>query len=114
MTLQQVYLSFDGRIGRRTFWLKGVLLLGVIELVLLVVAAIIDAAATGGVLTVIVALATIWPSLAVSVKRWHDRNKSGWWILIGFIPLIGGIWALIELGFLEGTVGRNRFGEETF
>ena len=49
-------------------------------------------------------------SLAIQVKRWHDRNKSGWWVLIGLIPLIGGIWALIETGFLAGDDGENRFG----
>ena len=38
----------------------------------------------------------IWISLAVSVKRWHDRDKSGWWILIGLVPLIGSIWQFIE------------------
>ena len=46
------------------------------------------------------------------VKRLHDRDHSGWFYLISLIPLIGGIWLLIELGFLPGTEGANRFGED--
>ena len=46
----------------------------------------------------------------VHIKRFHDRDKSGWWVLIGLIPIIGAIWLLIELGFLKGTPGPNRFG----
>lgn len=44
-----------------------------------------------------------WMNCAVWAKRWHDRGKSGWWTLIALIPFgIGWIWAMIELGFLEG------------
>jgi len=53
-----------------------------------------------------------WSGLAVDAKRWHDRNKSAWWILIEFIPLIGAIWSFIELGFLKGTDSPNRFGPD--
>ncbi len=55
-------------------------------------------------------LAAAWAKLAVLVKRWHDRDKSGWWILIILIPFIGWLWQLIECGFMEGTQGPNRFG----
>jgi uncharacterized membrane protein YhaH (DUF805 family) len=55
-------------------------------------------------------LASIVISLATSAKRWHDRNKSGWWILIGLIPVIGWLWSLIECGFLPGTDGPNTYG----
>jgi uncharacterized membrane protein YhaH (DUF805 family) len=60
----------------------------------------------------ILLLITLWPSLALYAKRWHDRGKSGWWSLIMLIPIIGGIWMLIELGFLRGTDGPNRFGND--
>jgi uncharacterized membrane protein YhaH (DUF805 family) len=53
-----------------------------------------------------------WPAIAVSAKRWHDRDKSAWWVLIAFIPLIGQLWALVDNGFLRGTRGPNRFGPE--
>ena len=55
-------------------------------------------------------LAAIWMKLAVLVKRWHDRDKSGWWVLIVLIPLIGWFWQLIECGFLDGTQGPNKYG----
>jgi uncharacterized membrane protein YhaH (DUF805 family) len=56
-------------------------------------------------------LATLIPNLAVAVRRMHDQDKSGWWILIGLVPLIGGIWLLI-LYFIDGTPGPNRFGQD--
>ncbi len=51
-------------------------------------------------------------ALAVSVKRCHDRDRSGWFLLIYFIPIIGELWVSIELGFLRGTAGANRFGPD--
>jgi len=57
-------------------------------------------------------LVLTWTHLAVFVKRWHDRNKSGWWVLINLIPVIGWFWTLIECGFLEGTVGANTYGPD--
>ena len=51
-----------------------------------------------------------WTTLALQVKRWHDRDKSGVWLFIGMIPFIGSIWVLVEMMFLEGTIGPNRFG----
>jgi uncharacterized membrane protein YhaH (DUF805 family) len=60
----------------------------------------------------IVNLLLLWPAVAVSVKRWHDRNRSGWWILINLLPIIGWAWALIENGLLRGTAGPNRFGAD--
>ncbi len=60
----------------------------------------------------IVNLLLVWPALAVSVKRWHDRDKSGVWVLLNLVPVIGWIWALIDNGFLRGTKGPNRFGDD--
>ena len=51
-------------------------------------------------------------SFAVTAKRWHDRDKSGWWVLIGFIPVIGFLWTLVECGCLKGTDGDNRYGPD--
>jgi len=61
---------------------------------------------TGGLLCLVL----VWPSLAIQVKRWHDRNKTGWMVLINFIPIIGFFWTLIECGFLDGTPGPNKYG----
>jgi uncharacterized membrane protein YhaH (DUF805 family) len=54
----------------------------------------------------------IWVSLAISVKRWHDLDKSGWWWLINFVPCIGPLWAFIETGCLRGTLGDNDYGPD--
>ena len=52
----------------------------------------------------------MWITITISIKRFHDRGKSGWWILIMFIPLIGPLWWLIELGFFRGDPGPNAYG----
>ncbi len=59
----------------------------------------------------IFSIATIVPSLAVQVRRLHDIDKSGWWILISFIPIIGAIWLIVWF-CLKGTEGDNRFGSD--
>jgi uncharacterized membrane protein YhaH (DUF805 family) len=65
-----------------------------------------------GPITAIVSLISIYLALALYAKRWHDRDKSGWWSLIILIPIIGAVWMLVELGILEGTRGPNRFGPD--
>ncbi len=52
-------------------------------------------------------------TLFAQIQRWHDRNKSGWWILINFVPVFGFIWATIELYLIKGTSGENRFGPDS-
>ncbi|MFN8485768.1 MAG: DUF805 domain-containing protein [Anaerolineae bacterium] len=114
MTLSELYLSFSGRISRKTYWLKGVvpyiIIIGILQMMMF--ATFSDRGPNGLIvgLISIVSILLIWPALAVSFKRWHDRGKSGWWILIGLVPLIGGLWVLIECGFLAGTPGPNKYG----
>ena len=64
-----------------------------------------------GLLALFALLGILWLNLSVAAKRWHDRGKSGWWMLIGLVPIIG-LWAIIEPGFLRGTEGPNRFGND--
>jgi uncharacterized membrane protein YhaH (DUF805 family) len=66
---------------------------------------------SGGLLASLFALATFIPGLAVSVRRLHDVDRSGWWLLLGFIPLIGAI-ILIIWYCTAGTNGANRFGPD--
>lgn len=114
MTLSELYLSFSGRISRKTYWLKGVvpyvIIIGILQMMMF--ATFSDRGPNGLIvgLISIVSILLIWPALAVSFKRWHDRGKSGWWILIALVPLIGGLWVLIECGFLAGTPGPNKYG----
>ena len=110
MSLLQLYFSLDGRIGRQTFWLKGVALL---VLIAFAVGALI-VVTTQGLGLLLFFPVFWWVALAVSVKRWHDRGKSGWWVLIGLVPVIGGWWALIETEFFPGTDGENRFGARAY
>jgi len=104
MDWQKLFTSLDGRISRQPFWIGGLILLGVN-----IVAGVLFGR---GVLAAVVGFALLYPSLCVLVKRWHDRGKSGLWVLIGFIPVIGWIWTLVECGFLEGTSGSNEYGSD--
>lgn len=116
MSWGQLLFSFDGRIGRGAYW-------GFMVVVIVVVCALTGVMfmttdlsnpqagpGIGSILLGVAGLVLIWPALAVQAKRWHDVDKSAWWILIGLVPAVGGIIALIFNGFLPGTQGRNRFG----
>jgi uncharacterized membrane protein YhaH (DUF805 family) len=106
--LWRMFLDPRGRIGRRSFWLFGVgtlLVAGALGQALLGIARVPQDAAERWI-----NLLLLWPVLATSAKRWHDRDKSHWWVLIVLIPVIGWIWALIENGLLRGTPGSNRYG----
>jgi len=115
-----VFFSFSGRIGRMTYWMStlGLIVAAVALMFFLLPKGAIDAESpppglgmSAGMMLVI-NLAMIWCMLAISVKRWHDRDKSGWWVLITLIPVIGALWALVENGFLKGTDGPNSYGPD--
>ncbi len=55
-------------------------------------------------------LAAIWMKLAVMAKRCHDRDQSAWWLLLLAVPVVNLVWALVNLGILDGTQGSNRYG----
>lgn len=56
-------------------------------------------------------LGSLIPSIAVTVRRFHDQDKSGWFYLLSFIPYVGGLIALVFM-LIEGTRGPNRFGPD--
>lgn len=105
--------SFEGRIGRQSYWLRGLALAGVN-----VVAAVLFGLASNGgaaafvfaVLGIALYAASTFAGLATSVKRLHDRGRSGWFMLIAFVPFLG-IWLLIETGFLAGSQTPNEYGD---
>lgn len=107
-------LSFNGRIGRKAFWLFTVAFIVIYGIAAFAGGVTVDPA-TGmpgyAAWFWLLIIVLIWPSLAVQAKRWHDQDKSAWWILIGLVPFVGGLITLVMCGFIAGTPGPNRFGE---
>jgi len=101
------YAVFEGRARRKEYWMF-VLFNIIIGLALMLLEGRIGA---GGILSMVYSLAVLVPSLAVSVRRLHDTDRSGWWLLIGIIPLIGGIILLIFM-VGDGVPGENQYGPD--
>jgi len=116
MSISQILFSFTGRIGRGTFWGVWFSMMAVGLIVGLIIGGISSSGDEGAAVAIVIYLLflipCVWIGLAMQVKRWHDRDKSGWMVLINFIPIIGMIWALVALGFLQGTIGPNQYGED--
>ena len=106
-TVLQKYAVFQGRARRKEYWM---FFLGnfIITVVLTILSNLISLLA---ILYVLYYLAVLIPSIAVGVRRLHDIGKSGFWILIVLIPLIGPIWLLI-LVVKEGDRGENLYGPD--
>ncbi len=116
------YADFSGRSRRKEYWMFALLQL-IIIFAIAIIGGILGAFspdASGGMsfggglmfgLFGLYALAIIVPSIAVQVRRFHDQDKSGWFVLLGFIPYIGGIIVLVFM-CLDGTKGKNRFGDD--
>jgi uncharacterized membrane protein YhaH (DUF805 family) len=115
MTLAQ-WFSFNGRISRKTWWIFYFL----IPIGINIAAGALDTQFTGpknalpdksgmgdygmGAFSIAAGLVGIWIGLAGLAKRWHDRDKSGWWVLLNFIPVIGPLICFIVAGFLRPAV----------
>ena len=98
------YADFNGRAHRTEFWM-----FVLIHFIILIVLAVVDSMITGGIIYALYALAVLLPYLAVAVRRLHDTGRSGWWLLIGLIPLIGTI-ILIVFWVADSQPGDNAFG----
>ena len=140
MNWGQLFFKFDGRVNRARFWIAA-LIFTVVNVVLAILSYLTDQSgvfqAINGMLSIVILIC----SIAVGVKRLHDRNKSGWYLLLFyFVPctlaalsvLIDAfvedsiiiatvlallafalvVWAFIEMGCLRGTVGVNRYGPD--
>jgi uncharacterized membrane protein YhaH (DUF805 family) len=109
------YATFSGRAPRAEYWwylLFNVLLILAMTLLDVLIIGIETVNYYGtGPLSAITSLALIIPSLAVTVRRLHDRDKSGWWIFIGLVPLFGFIYLFVQY-VSRGTDGPNRFGQD--
>ena len=114
-SFSELLFSPKGRVNRQSFWVISVIMFIFIVFVGGIGSALFDKrfGLDSGISTTFFALALFiagWPMIVVQVKRWHDRGKSGWWMLTGAIPLIGFVWFVIECGCLPGAPGPNKFG----
>jgi uncharacterized membrane protein YhaH (DUF805 family) len=135
--LDFLFLSYSGRIGRLPYWF-GYFVLGVLQLVVIfgllklsngTLADLValdrdletlppqmlqDLMMHVGLPIIIISVLFLYPTYAITTKRWHDRGKSGWWSLIVLLPVIGGLWAFIELALLGGDEGDNDYGPAAY
>ncbi len=138
MSISQLLLSFQGRIGRKTYWLWNLFYYLTILVFMFTVQRWLPNWTAE--LWQLLLLGLLLPDLAVTAKRWHDRNKSSWWLLLNLPLLLGrmsiplgegniatqphwwesvlalvilacGSWILVECGFVAGNKGDNRFGK---
>lgn len=100
------YVNFRDRACRSEYWYWTLF-----TIIAAIVAAIIDSMLNTQLVSGLVNLVTLIPSLAIAVRRLHDLDRTGWWILIGFVPLIGIIILLVWYA-TKGTDGPNRFGPD--
>lgn len=105
------YTDFSGRARRREYWFF-VLFNIIISIVLTVCDVLLgtySAASSVGILTGIYTLAVLIPGIAVTVRRLHDTGRSGWWILIVVVPIVGAIVLLIFM-LIDSQPGQNAYG----
>jgi len=99
------YAGFSGRARRTEYWM-----FFLINFIIVVVLDVIGLALKlGTYLGIIYSLAVLLPALAVAVRRLHDTGRSGWWVLISFVPLVGTIILIVFLA-TEGQPGDNQYG----
>jgi uncharacterized membrane protein YhaH (DUF805 family) len=127
--MKELLLTFRGRITRKQIWtaVLAYVVIAVVTVVLfkamtIVIPGSIDedgafsvdglAALPYIALGLAYVVFSIWSGICVGIKRYHDRDKSGWWLLIQLVPIIGAIWYFVEVFCLSGTPGPNRFGPD--
>jgi uncharacterized membrane protein YhaH (DUF805 family) len=98
------YAVFSGRARRKEYWY-----FVLFNLIIYIILSIIDYAINSAILSTIYSLGVLIPSIAVAVRRLHDTNRTGWWLLIGLIPIIGWI-VLIIFMVLDSQKGENQYG----
>jgi len=100
------YVNFRDRACRSEYW-YWVLFVILGDIVTIIIDALIGAQVTSSIFGLVVLI----PGIAVSIRRLHDLDRTGWWILLGFIPLIG--WIILLIWYVtKGTDGPNRFGPD--
>jgi uncharacterized membrane protein YhaH (DUF805 family) len=133
--MTDLFFSFQGRLNRYPYWLAVAFMTA-----LMIALANIDfelgepEIKIVGLVTLVALMVVAWASLALAAKRLHDRDKSNWWLVVFYVvpalldtigERLGGIgivftlvglgvwvWGLVEVGFLRGTAGPNRYGPD--
>jgi uncharacterized membrane protein YhaH (DUF805 family) len=106
-----LFFGFRGRITRFSYWLASTLVTLLMVVAVLRLPDLHDPAKMYTTpVGVFANLAFGYVYAAIAAKRWHDRDKSGWWSLISFVPVLGPLWAVFELGSLPGNPGSNKYG----
>ncbi|MDC5820202.1 DUF805 domain-containing protein [Vibrio europaeus] len=140
MSMKELLFSFQGRIGRKTYWIWNVVYY--LMIVGFALGMNVLAPSIAHLILPVFLIVILVPDLAITAKRWHDRGKSSWWLLLNIPLVIGrmtvpvgdpslagqpsmlqaatsftalacGIWILVECGFLKGTDGENQYGPES-
>jgi len=103
-------LDFKSRSRRKEYWMF-ILFTSIISIVLSIIeiALSLEIAADIGLLSTIFTLIILIPSLSVTVRRLHDIGRTGWWLLLSFIPILGWI-ALFVFTLLDSESGNNKYG----
>ncbi len=106
------YATFSGRARRREYWwwYLFITIVGIVASIIDRAAGLTysDVTAGGGWIATIAGIVFFIPTLAVSIRRLHDTSKSGWWILIGLIPLIG--WLILLWFYVTDSDADNQYG----
>jgi len=114
-SLGEILFSFKGRICRSEYWGKAFPILFSYSIIVNIIYYAEVESSGQPVVSIFLSLLSLWPGLAVATKRLHDRNRSGLFLLTLLIPFVNAIfaiWILIEIWFLKGTDGENRFGPD--
>jgi uncharacterized membrane protein YhaH (DUF805 family) len=110
--LTKKYFLFTGRAGRTEFWMY-VLFNFIVAMILAIVGTVLGGSGNYSSPAFLpydlYLLATLLPSLGMAVRRLHDTGRSGWWILVGLVPIIGAVVLLIFY-IIDSTPGDNQFG----
>lgn len=107
----QFLLSASGRVSRSQFWLRWAVPYIIATVVIEFVLFVMFDPWVAMVIMYLYLLAMLWPSIAIYIKRAHDRGRSGWFLLLFIVPFLN-IWVMIELLFLRGTSGNNSYGAD--
>ena len=109
--LKEKYINFSDRAARSEYWWFALFCWGVAIALSILDNLVFNDASGYGIFSTMWGLAIVVPSIGVGVRRLHDLDKSGWWLLLSCIPVIGFI-ILVFWFIQQGTAGQNRFGAD--